>query len=270
LFYHCQQITEIDLSHFDASEVTSMSEMFSGCTELTSVNLANLNASKIIATQDIFLDCQVLKYINFNNAILKDHNELDGKISDLISSSTNNFVLCINEENKWTNSINNLANNFFICTNNLTNNDEYKCYGQKSDMTNEEICSISRITNEQEESFFQEETSNNYISEIIDNLNYKSFSIDIISSSYNRFDSLVNKTEIVKNIKDDLINNCNISEINNGKDLEKEADENILITLTSTNNQKYNENYNKSTINFQNCEDDLKSFYNISFMILYI
>ena len=78
-----------------------MSEMFSGCTELTSVNLANLNASKLTETQtqDIFVDCPALKYINFNKAILKDSNEFDNRISeDLLSRSTDNFVLCINNE----------------------------------------------------------------------------------------------------------------------------------------------------------------------------
>ena len=101
LFYHCQQITEIDLSHFDTSEVISMSEMFSGCTELTSVNLANLNASKLTETQtqDIFVDCPALKYINFNKAILKDSNEFDDHIFDLLRHyGTDNFVLCINDE----------------------------------------------------------------------------------------------------------------------------------------------------------------------------
>ena len=99
MFYHCQQITEINLSHFDTSEVTSMLDMFSGCTELTSVNLANLNASKLTETQDIFADCPALKYINFNKAILKDSNEFDNSISeDLLSRSTDNFVLCINNE----------------------------------------------------------------------------------------------------------------------------------------------------------------------------
>ena len=210
LFYQCEKIAEIDLSHFDASEVTSMSEMFSGCTELTSVNLANFNASKIIATQNIFQDCQDLKYINFNKAILKDSNEFDNHIFDLMSQhGTDNFVLCINDEKKWTKSTEKLANKFFNCTNNLTINDDYKCYGRKSYMTNEEICSISRITND------QEETINNYIIETtINNLDYKTFSTGIISSSYNA-DSLINKSDLVKNIKDDLINNCNISEINN-------------------------------------------------------
>ena len=222
MFYPCQQISEIDLSHFDASEVTSMSEMFSRCTELTSVNLANLNASKLIATQNIFQDCQALKCINFNKAILKDSNEFDNSISeDLLSRSTDNFVLCINDEKKWTKSTEELANKFFNCINNLTINDDYKCYGRKSYMTNEEICSISRITNVQEESFFQEEKINSFISGTINNLDYKPFSTNIISSSYNVYNPLINKSELVKNIKYDLINNYNISEIKNGKDLEK-------------------------------------------------
>ena len=74
------------------------------------------------------------------------------------------------------------------------------------------------------------------------------------------------KSELIKEIKDDLINNWNISEINKGKDSEKEIDENILISLTPTNNQKIKEyqNNNKTTINFNYCEEELKLYYNIS------
>ena len=49
----------------------------------------------------------------------------------------------------------------------------------------------------------------------------------------------------------------------NGND-EEIKEENIIITLTTTLNQKNNENINKTTINLGECESKLKWYYNIS------
>ena len=48
MFYECDDIIEIDLSHFDTSNVTYMGYMFSGCTSLTSLNLSNVFRMYII------------------------------------------------------------------------------------------------------------------------------------------------------------------------------------------------------------------------------
>ena len=40
---------------------------------------------------------------------------------------------------------------------------------------------------------------------------------------------------------------------------------NIKFILTNTENQKLDENSNKTSINLGSCEDKLKSFYNISY-----
>ena len=48
MFYECSNITEIDLSNFDISQVTSMDGMFSNCISLTSLNLSNFNTSQVI------------------------------------------------------------------------------------------------------------------------------------------------------------------------------------------------------------------------------
>ena len=47
MFYECDDIIEIDLSHFDTSNVENMNYMFSGCTSLTSLNLTNFNTSSV-------------------------------------------------------------------------------------------------------------------------------------------------------------------------------------------------------------------------------
>ena len=58
MFCLCTKITEIDLSNFDASLVTSMNSMFDGCDNLISLNLSNLNTSGVIKMGFMF-KCQL-------------------------------------------------------------------------------------------------------------------------------------------------------------------------------------------------------------------
>ena len=72
-----------------------------------------------------------------------------------------------------------------------------------------------------------------------------------------------NKTMIIENIRKKLKNGLDMKEIDKGNDLEIEED-NLLITITNTFNQKKNMNINKTSINLGECENKLKNVYNIS------
>ena len=48
MFKDLENILKIDLSNFDASQITSMHEMFKGCSSLTSVILSNSNTYNLI------------------------------------------------------------------------------------------------------------------------------------------------------------------------------------------------------------------------------
>ena len=62
---------------------------------------------------------------------------------------------------------------------------------------------------------------------------------------------------------DNLFKQLNISNIDNGND-EKTVEDNISIIITSTKNQKNNENKKIVTIDLGKCENILKNIYNIS------
>ena len=57
MFYFCEDITEIDLSNFNTSEVEDMSFMFSSCTSLTSLNLSYFDTSKVKDMVGMFCNC---------------------------------------------------------------------------------------------------------------------------------------------------------------------------------------------------------------------
>ena len=73
---------------------------------------------------------------------------------------------------------------------------------------------------------------------------------------------LKNKTGLYQHIINYLINEFNMTDINSGND-NKISGENIIIKLTSTNNQKNNEESNDVTMDLGQCENILKNNYNI-------
>ena len=67
MFYNCEDIIEIDLSNFDASEITNMNSMFSGCSSLTSINFNNFDTSNVSNMKNMFKDCVSLLSLNVSN-----------------------------------------------------------------------------------------------------------------------------------------------------------------------------------------------------------
>ena len=66
MFYKCINITEIDLSHFDTSEVTEMLAMFYHCDHLTSINLSNLNTKNVNNMGAMFDYCYSLTFLDLS------------------------------------------------------------------------------------------------------------------------------------------------------------------------------------------------------------
>ena len=66
MFWGCEDITMINLSNFDSSQVTDMTAMLYACYSLISVDLSNLNISKVQNMRSMFNYCRKLTSLNFN------------------------------------------------------------------------------------------------------------------------------------------------------------------------------------------------------------
>ena len=69
--------------------------------------------------------------------------------------------------------------------------------------------------------------------------------------------------KILENIQQQLTNGFDVSNIDNGTDTYI-AGIISLFTITNTINEKNQKNSTKTTIDFKNCENNLKTIYNIS------
>ena len=94
LFQDCSDITEIDLSNFDSSHVTSMFRMFDNCSSLTSLNISNLNTSKVNRMQYMFCGCSSLNYLdlsNFDTSNVESMESLFNNCLSLVSLDISSF-----------------------------------------------------------------------------------------------------------------------------------------------------------------------------------
>ena len=110
MFRDCVNITSIDLSEFNTSNVIRMDSMFENCTNLISLNVNNFNTDKVINMQNMFFNCFNLISLDVSNFNIKNIKYINGIFqscsnlttiyceqdwnNDTITSSTNMFNNC--------------------------------------------------------------------------------------------------------------------------------------------------------------------------------
>ena len=93
-FYEFTNMTSIDLSVLDTSEVTNMSNMFSACISLTSLDVSNFDTSKVIDMSDMFDQCYMLTSLdlrNFNTSEVIDMSSMFSACISLTSLDVSKF-----------------------------------------------------------------------------------------------------------------------------------------------------------------------------------
>lgn len=67
LFYSLVNVTKIDLSNFDTSNVTNMSNMFGACSKLNTLEISSLNTSNVTNMRSMFSNCSLLTSLDLSN-----------------------------------------------------------------------------------------------------------------------------------------------------------------------------------------------------------
>ena len=103
--------TEIDLSEFDTSEVTSMERMFGSCKNLTNIDVSNFNTENVTTMRNMFQICQHIESLdlsNFNTSKVTNMSGMFDNCKLLSELNISNF----NTENVTT-----MNNMFYQCEN---------------------------------------------------------------------------------------------------------------------------------------------------------
>ena len=166
MFNHVENIIEVDLSHFDASQVTAMFCMFQVCKDLEKVNFGNINLSSLKTVFGLFAFCANLKIVNisyidtshiedfsgmfegcqsllyldlsnFNAGNVNDMHNMFINCNSLIYLNLNNFKL--KDESVTLNDIfNGISSNTKFCINDEKLKNKLSSYGITSDCS--DIC----------------------------------------------------------------------------------------------------------------------------------
>ena len=94
MFLSCASITEINLSNFKTSQVTSMEQMFLGCSLLTSLDLSNFDTSQVTNMNGMFISCSSLTSLDlsfFNTQKVENMELMFFQCSSLTSLNLSNF-----------------------------------------------------------------------------------------------------------------------------------------------------------------------------------
>ena len=274
MFYDCSSLISLDLDHFNTINIQDIESMFERCSSLISLNLSNFNYnySNYIKMNRIFYDCFSLKELDISNfniskitaplSIISSNIFIYGKNKIKIDEYLNQctpFIICSKYNFK---DIENITLNeiklYFNCTNyNLKINDTKKiCNTNYYILYNES--NFNYIYNNYFHIQEQKKPDENI------NVNNTNISENINVNNTNVSEILINK---IKN----LVNNFNEKELINVKEIKYKIEQaNILIILTTTDNEKNKENKNLTSINLDKCEEEIRNEYDIKNHSIYI
>lgn len=94
LFKNCSNLTSLDLSHFDTSNVTSFSDAFYNCKNLTSLDVSVWDVSNVTIMASMFQGCSSLTSLNmqgWNTSSVTNMNNMFNGCSSLTSLDVSHF-----------------------------------------------------------------------------------------------------------------------------------------------------------------------------------
>ena len=253
MFHLCKSLTSLDLSSFDTSKVTNMKMLFKECFSLNLLNIDNFDTSKVEVYDEAFKSCNVSKILYCSNK--------NNILTNLLSNNNNCTHFCYLDPNHK------IIEKTKECIDSCTNSNGYQyeynnsCYNTcpnntKSYSDNEFLCYKECSQNSK---FIN--TNNDCVEECNSN-DFFTGKCKLRDNNSDDKDDLIN--QITKDITgkslDKLI--ANVLE-GDKKDLIIE-DDNLVYQITSTSNQNNNAYSNISKIILGECENILRSAYNIS------
>ena len=78
MFSLCGRLTSLDVSNFDTSKVTNMSMMFNACGRLTSLDVSKFDTSKVTDMDGMFQDCTSLTSLDVSNFDTSNVTDMSG------------------------------------------------------------------------------------------------------------------------------------------------------------------------------------------------
>ena len=294
MFYNCSSLISLDISNFKMAYSFLMYEMFHGCSSLRYLFLSNLGISEDKSIErKIFERCYSLQFIN-----LKSVNISNDLVNIILNTTLKNLTICTDTQNNF--GILFEKEQKMICNNNISINDsEEKSFNCYMEYISEEFYKHScEMCGKNYFQIYNDENNNNSYINCYNSL--EGYYLDLKNSIYklcyltcktckingdekehnclkcnddyiheydvknykNCYKNKLDKQSEIQNIKDNLLNELNFTNINNGIDQISTKD-NLVFILTSTENQKNNKDEKYITMDLGECGNNIKRDYNI-------
>ena len=96
MFYGCNSLTSLNISHFDISNANYIDNMFNGCSSLYFLDISNFNCNNLSNFKDMFKGRTNLSYINMKNFI--EYNSNETIYNYLFNTTKNNSKIYIKKK----------------------------------------------------------------------------------------------------------------------------------------------------------------------------
>ena len=194
MFKECIGITEINLSNFDTSLITSMDSMFEGCKSLTSLDLSNFKTSSLKRMIFMFSGCESLTSLDLSHFDTSSVTRMDSMFSHC-SSLTSLDLSYFNFL-----SATSIDSMFSECTNleyiNIYNfNEEKLKQNMFQDVPNNLVLCIKSGLNRRLSYNYNNVLSNNTLSDILNN---KCFIIDCSNDWKTKQKKIINDNQCIE------------------------------------------------------------------------
>ena len=94
MFYNCKSLKKVDLSNFDTKKVTHMNNMFFGCSSLKTLKLSSFITENVINMKGLFWNCSSITELDLSNldtSKVKNMSNMFNKCECLTSLNLSNF-----------------------------------------------------------------------------------------------------------------------------------------------------------------------------------
>ena len=109
MFSSCKSLTSLDVSHFDTSKVTILANMFNGCESLASLDVSHFDTSKVTILANMFNGCESLASLDVSHFDTSKVTDMSNMFQSCKSLAT------VNVSNWNTNNVTNMQNMFCGC-----------------------------------------------------------------------------------------------------------------------------------------------------------
>lgn len=110
MFYHCDNLTSLDVSNFNTDKVTNMYEMFGYCGRLTTLDVSNFNTANVTNMWNMFWGCGALTSLDVSNFDTANVTEMTGMFGGCWS------LTYLDVSNFNTSNVKSMGEMFFSCS----------------------------------------------------------------------------------------------------------------------------------------------------------